>query len=449
MNKILPKSLIALANNLDSSLFVVGGAVRNFLIDGSLSADIDLSGAIDVGQFLFVLKKLEISTKAIYPRMGTIKFNIENYNCEYTAFRREEYVGGKHVPEHTEFTKSIEEDALRRDFKCNAIYYDIKNAKIIDVVGGVLDVKNKVLDTVREPEIVFSSDGLRLLRLARFAGELNFRPTYNVIKAAKKYSNNILDVSPERIYSELKMILVSDCKYHFSDKIGHYTALKILDETRVLDKIFPELTQGRAMAQRSDFHKYDVLEHSIRTAMYSPPSLRLAGLLHDIGKPFCYLRDQYYYYHFIEGEKIVVKVLKRLKADKQTISKVKFLVREHMVDLDCSMSEKKLRKYLVKNYENLSDLLAIKQADYRASLEVESLAPTLIKWGKLIDKMKTDGTPFSLKDLKISAKDLIELGYKDSDIGKELRLLLDYAVSNPKNNKKEILLIRAKHNIRN
>ena len=447
MIEILPKSLIELATKMPKPLYIVGGAVRNFLIDRSLSTDIDLAGAIPADEFLGVLNALGIEKKAVYPRTGTVMFNDGDYNYEYTAFRRETYINGKHQPETTEFTEVIAEDALRRDFKCNAIYYDITGKKIIDILGGVSDIENKILDTVCEPDKVFSVDGLRLMRLARFAGELNFKPTYAVMQAAKRHADNILDISPERILSELKMILVSDCKYTFSDKMGHYNGLKILDHTRVLDKIIPELTEGRGMVQRADFHKYDVLEHSIRTVLYAPPKIRLAALFHDIGKPFCFIRDGYYYHHFEEGERIAEKVLKRLKADNQTISQVKFLVREHMVDLDCSMKENKVRMFLVKNNKRLNDLLLVKQADFRASLEIESTAPTLVKWKKLYAVMKKDGTPFSLKELDVTANDLIELGYKDSEIGVQLRWLFDYAVLHPEKNKRETLLAQAKRKL--
>ncbi len=447
MKNVLPKNLISLAKAMPKPLYVVGGAVRNFLIDGSLSTDLDLAGAIPTADFVKALNEFGIKESATYPRTGTVMFSDGVYHYEYTAFRRDKYNGGEHLPSISEFTEDINEDALRRDFKCNAIYYDVQNDKIIDLLGGIEDIKNKTLSTVSTPDKVFSVDGLRLMRLARFAGELNFQPTYEVIQSAKKYADNILDISPERIFNELKMILVSDCKYTFSDPIGHYNALKILDHTRVLDKILPELTEGRGMVQRADFHKYDVLEHSIRTVLYSHPTIRLGALFHDIGKPFCFLRDGYYYHHFSEGERIAERVLKRLKADKETILQVKFLVREHMVDLDCSMSENKVRKFLIKNQDRLDDLRRVKQADFRASLEIESTAPTIVKWKKIYDKMKADGTPFNLKELNITAQDLIDLGYKDKQIGKEQKVLFDYAILHPEKNKNEILLSLAKKHI--
>ncbi len=444
MIEVLPKNLIDLAGKFDKPLYLVGGAVRNYLIDKSLSIDLDLSAPIPIDQFISVIEASGFKVSATYKRTGTVLFVDEKYHYEYTAFRREKYVGGRHTPEHTEFTEDILEDALRRDFKCNAVYYDIKSQKFIDVLGGIEDIKNKTLDTVREPDKVFSSDGLRLMRLARFTGELDFKPTQEVMDWAKKYSDNIVDISPERIYAELKMILVADGKYAFSSPCGHYNALKTLDKTRVLDRIIPEIALGREMAQRKDFHRYDVLEHTIRTVLYSKPNVRLGALLHDIGKPFCLKRDGKYHYHAVEGEKIAERVLKRLKADKETIAKVKFLVREHMLDLDCTMGENKLRKFLVKNNAYVEELLNLKQADFKAGLESEEIAPTIIKWQGILEKMKRDGTPFSYKDLTITAVDLMEIGYKGKAIGKTLEELFDYCVLNPEQNQKQILVNKAK-----
>ena len=440
MINFLPKTIVKLAKKLPRSIYAVGGVVRNFLIDGSISVDIDLSAPIPTEELSIYLKEEGLKISAEYKRTGTIVFADGERRYEYTAFRKESYVAGEHTPFETQFTEDIEQDALRRDFKCNAVYYDIKNAVFVDPFGGIEDINRKVLDTVTNPDKVFSHDGLRLMRLARFAGQLNFTPTDNVLAAATAHAKNIRDISPERIYTELMLILKSDQAYPFSDPRGHYVGLKILDRTKVLDEIFPELTDGRGMAQRADFHRYDVLEHSLRTVRHAQPQVRLSALLHDVGKPFCYRRDGYYYHHFEEGERIAENALLRLKADKETINQVKFLVREHMVDLDCSMKESQVRKFIIKNFDQLDKLMMIKQADFRASLETHDIAPTLIKWGRIKQKMQLDGTPFTLKELKISATELMQIGFKDNEIGKELKKLFDLTVTRPQTNDNQILL---------
>ena len=123
------------------------------------------------------------------------KFEFDGKKCEFTSFRKERYAdGGGHTPEFTEPTDDIYEDARRRDFKCNAVYYDVTEGEFIDPLGGIEDIKNKILDTVKTPDDVFKSDGLRLMRLARFTGELGFTPTEEVIESAKKYSGNLKDI---------------------------------------------------------------------------------------------------------------------------------------------------------------------------------------------------------------------------------------------------------------
>lgn len=448
MKEVLSKNLIEFAKLLNKPLYVVGGAVRDYLIGKCVSDDVDLSAGIPVEEMVGALNRSGYKILAEYKRMGTVVFSDNEKKYEYTAFRREKYVGGEHKPRLTEFTEDILEDARRRDFKCNAVYYDITRGEYVDPLNGINDIKNKVLDSVVSPNKVFSSDGLRLMRLARFAGELNFKPTEQVLQSVKRYADNILDVSPERIFAELLMILQSDSKHPFSDKKGHYNGLKILEQTKVLDKILPELTEGRAMAQRADFHKYDVLEHSLRCVLYADKSVRLDALLHDIGKPFCFNRYKNYYSHFIEGAHIAKKILTRLKADKQTIKRVEFIVRAHMVDIDCAMKEDKVRKFIVDNFNGYYEqLLMVKQADFRAGLDSEQTAPTLIKWAKILQEMKEDNTPFSLKDLKISAYDLISIGYTGERIGKELIKLHTYCVNNPQSNQHQTLMKIAKRDL--
>ena len=435
-----PEKLNNLAKSLEKPIYAVGGVVRNFLIDKSFSYDVDLAGAISPEHLLGSVTACGFTVTAKYNRTGTVVFTDGKFNYEYTEFRKESYIGGKHQPELVVSTDSIEEDARRRDFKCNAVYYDLKNQRIVDVLGGVVDIQNRVLDTVIEPEKVFSCDGLRLMRLARFSAELNFKPKSGLIESARTYADNVKDVSKERIYAELKLILYADKKYPFSDKTGHYTGLKILDRTRVLDRIIPELTLGRGMAQREDYHNYDVLEHSLKTVLYAEPSVRFAGLLHDVAKPFCKQRDGAFKLHAKEGARMAEEVAKRLKVDKKTIRQVGFLAGEHMVDLDLKMRESKVRKYIVKNLQYFPDLMAIKQADYQACKDQEDVSPTVKKWQAIYEKMISEKTPFSIKDLAVSAKDVIKLGYSGAKIKEILEKLFIHAVINPKENDRETLL---------
>ncbi len=442
-----PEKLKLLAERLDKPLYAVGGVVRNFLIDNSLATDVDLAGAMDQAEVMKQAEAVGFVVKAEYKRTGTVMFSDGEYEYEYTTFRKESYRAGEHRPISVTTTDNIEEDARRRDFKCNAIYYDISKDLIVDVLGGVKDLAERRLDTVIEPEKVFSCDGLRLMRLARFSGELNFKPMQEVIKSAKKFSHNILDISKERIFSELKKILLSDCRYPFSDKLGHYTGLKILEQTLVLDKIIPELTLGRGMEQRKDYHAYDVLEHSLRCVMYSDKSVRLSSLLHDVAKPFCKLKYGEFKLHGVEGERLAKEILVRLKADKQTVKQVSFMAKAHMVDLDLKMRESKVRVFIVENFDYFEKLLAVKQADFSACKDSKEECPTVKKWREIYQNMIDEKTPFCLKDLKISSADLIKKGFKGEQIAKTLKKIFLETVINPKLNERE-KLIRTLDNIK-
>ena len=426
MEKKLEKNLIELSKSLKKPIYAVGGIVRNYLLSGEFTGDVDICGTISVEELAPKLEKFNFKLVAEYKRTGTVVFKGKENTYEYTAFRKEVYKeGGEHTPIFTEFTEDICEDALRRDFKCNAVYLNLSDMTIADVLGGVQDIKNRVLSTVDSPEKVFKSDGLRLLRLARFAGELNFTPAKEVLSAMARFKDNVLDISKERIYSELNKILVCDTKYSFSDPKGHYTAIKILEKTGVLDNILPELTMGRGMVQRADYHNYDVLEHSLKTLLYAPQSIRWQALLHDVGKPYALKKDGNFYFHNVYGEQIAIDCLKRLKADNKTIKLTKFLVKEHMLDIDCKMKEGKLKKFIVQNFSNIEALLQLKQADFMACKDSFEIAPTVEKWKKLIDKMHQENTPFSVKELKVSANEIISLGFVKERTGKALNKLLE------------------------
>lgn len=426
-------------------LYIVGGFVRNFFICGIAEGDIDLAAPVPAETFAALAEEAGYSVVTVYKRTGTAVIVSEGEKYEYTAFRKEVYErGGGHSPAFTEPTFDIEEDARRRDFKCNAVYYDIYNGVFTDVLGGINDIKAKVLNTVKEPEKVFESDGLRLMRLARFCGELGFSAGNEALAAANKYADNIKDVSPERIFDELKKILESDKKYGFSDKAGHYTGLKVLSEIRVLDRLLPELTAGRGMAQRADYHKHDVLEHSLKTVFYAEKDIRLAALFHDVAKPYCKINYGEYYGHAEVGEKMTKRILTAWKADKKTIKETAFLVGAHMLDLDCGESERKVRAFIAENYPLVPKLLALKQADYSASKEDGEISPTVEKWQAILKKMQSDGTPFTLKDLKITAAELMEEGFCGEEIGKELNKLLSVCREFPERNEKNYLLQKAK-----
>ena len=436
------QNLLKLAQILPEPLYIVGGYVRDCFFGSGEEADIDLSSANTDEDFLSAVKKAGFFVNSVYKRTGT--FNIispDKKVYEYTKFRTDSYFsGGGHAPKEVVFTKDIEKDARRRDFKCNALYYDLKNLKLVDVLGSVEDIKNKRLSAVTEAEKVFAADGLRLLRLCRFSGELGFTPANDVINAAKKYSSNIKDISPERIFAELNKMAVANKRHSFSPSNGHYIAYKTCEETGVLDYILPELTAGKNMPQRSDFHKYDVLEHSLKTLLYADEKIRIAALLHDIGKPTCMQKYGKFYGHETVGAKIAEEVLNRLKAPKNFVEKTCRLIKAHMLDLDLKAKENTVRRYIYENYDILEDLYLLKQADFSACKDDLSFCPTVKKWKEIEKRAKEENIPFTLKELNIYGNDLKEIGFKGEAIGKTLKeIFFSVLYGNLKNEKKALL----------
>lgn len=439
MLQFLPKNLITLANACPKPLYLVGGSVRDYLAGFPLiSPDWDICSPLRADEFIQIAQAQGFHAQAVYQNTGTVKLRDNDGNdYEFSCFRSDKYVRGVHTPVEIFFTDDIEKDARRRDFTANAVYFDIAKNQIVDPLDGVTAIREKRLTTVSPAKKVFSEDGLRLLRLARQAAQLGFTSDEACLQGAKENAALIDDISPERIYNELCLLLTADKKYGVA--YGHYHGLKILEKTGVFARIFPELALGKGMEQRADFHNYDVLEHSFRAVKYADESIRLAALLHDVGKPRCMLDDGNAHAHPNVGKVLAAQILQRLKAPKRVIQTVTELVSLHMYDFNCQTSAKKLRKFFAEHYCLLPQLLLLKQADFSACKDDLSPAPTCVKWQKLLAQMQQECAPVSLKDLAVKGNDLLTLGIPAANVADTLHSLLLHAVCNPKDNVKETL----------
>ena len=209
----IPKQLIALADLLPQPLYIVGGYLRNSIM-GIAREDIDICSALTLDELENILSGSDFKFQVRNKALGSAFIICGNTTYEYTTFRSEKYPeNGSHTPEQIQFITDVREDAKRRDFTCNALYYDIKNKNLLDFYDGVADISKKILRTVETPDEVLSHDGLRLLRLFRFQCELNFKIEKQTLAAAFKYFDNIKDLSGERVMYEIKRILHSSEKY--------------------------------------------------------------------------------------------------------------------------------------------------------------------------------------------------------------------------------------------
>lgn len=439
----MPEKLYNLARALPGPLYVVGGACRDKLagLTSSEGRDWDVCAPIRAEDVLSAAQKVGLETLATYKNTGTVRMDADGESVEFTCFRTDRYVRGVHCPAEVTFTDDMVSDARRRDFKCNAVYYDIAADRFCDPLGGIGDIKDRRLTTVADPRKVFGEDGLRLMRLARIAAQTGFSPSPECLEGARENAELIKDIAPERIWAELNRILCADLKYGVEG--GQYRGLKILKDTGVLGYILPELAAGDGMEQRSDFHDHDVLEHSLRAALYAPPQIRLAALLHDVGKPYCFINFGNFHRHDEYGSRISREICSRLRVPKKTAERVAELVALHMYDLSGAASENKVRKFIVTRYGAIGDLLSLKQADFSACKDDLSEAPCVAKWKRIMREMEKEGAPFTLKQLAVRGDELAEAGIPPAKIAETLTYLLVQAAMGCVENQRDKLILHA------
>ena len=308
---------------------------------------------------------------------------------------------------------------------------------ILDPTGGLTDLENRVLrTTTKDPAVILKDDGLRILRLVRFAAALDFSIDPDTWEAAKANAALLGDVAWERKRQELDKILLGPRVFE---------ALSMLRDVGALPYVLPELVLCEGMEQRKDYHKYDVLTHLFRTCENTPeePALRLAGLLHDVGKPEAYRRDGKLYAHDVYGTEIARTMLERLQYPKPMIERVCGVIRIHMFDLKDEASDATIRKRFAEfGRERTEDLIAIREADIRGSGYQTGYVAE--RWRKLYDEMQREHAPFSESELAVSGGDIMkELGIPAGErVGKIKHALLLRCAVHPEENKREILLKR-------
>ena len=428
-------------------LYLVGGWPRNRLLNLP-PGDLDVSSALPPDQAAGLFERVP-GARVIErnTRLGTFGVLYEDVQAEYTAFRTESYgEGGAHRPEQVCFGATMEQDALRRDFTVNAIYHDIAAGHDIDPLAGLPDIAARQLRTCRSPAETFADDGLRLMRLARFAAELDFSIEKETYAAARDNAALIDDIVPERVQAELFKILLADTKYRDLARAQSpvLKGLHLLDDLGLLPRILPELEPCRGVGQRADYHDHDVLEHLLRAASCAPPELplRLAALLHDVGKPEALRSGGRMVGHDKLGEPIARAILTRLRCPNRLIDEVAALVRWHMADLDGKTGEKRLRLFFVKmGRERARGLAELRRADVWGSKVTPESGDPAGRWVALLDRMEQEHVPWTQRDLDLDGSALADLAGGPSPLVGALKAELHrHAVLRPQDNTKAKLL---------
>ncbi len=304
-------------------LYLVGGVVRDAVL-GRPSRDLDFATDATPAETTKVLRGWAEFVYLVGVKFGTVGARKDGELLEITTFREEVYAE-EHRKPVVAFAKDIEADLARRDFTINAMAIRLPDGAFTDPFGGVKDLAAKVLDTPLEPEVAFSDDPLRMLRAARFVSQLRVRPTPRVVAAITQMKERSSIVSAERIAEELNKLLVGESP---SDGLG------LLVETGLADVFLPELS---ALALEQDpVHKHkDVLRHTyaVVEGCEADPVLRLAALLHDIGKPKT--REitpdgVQFHHHEVIGARMAETRLRELRYPNSVIEDVKTLVELHL-----------------------------------------------------------------------------------------------------------------------
>ena len=324
---------------------IVGGPVRDAIL-GRETHDLDLTTNARPDDILRIVKPLASATWDIGRAFGTIGAKIAGpgvsgkpgtaEQVEITTYRADSYDGATRKPT-VEFGDSLDADLTRRDFTIGAMALRLPIPALVDPTGGVEDLLAGVLRTPGDPDVSFGDDPLRMLRAARFAGQLGFAVAPETLEAMTRLRASIRIVSPERVQGELVKLLES------ADPVR---GIRLLVDTGLMDEILPEIPALRLEIDEHHHHK-DVYEHSLTVLQQTidlehdrhpgaapDVTLRLAALLHDIGKPATRKLEPgggvSFHHHDLKGARMARKRLQALRFDTDTISSVTQLVEQHL-----------------------------------------------------------------------------------------------------------------------
>lgn len=462
--------------------YLVGGCVRDLLLGREPKDwDITTSAKPNEVQKLFPDSVYEnqfgtVGVKIVNLRtsdVGNIGASIyghpmsENSSIvEVTTYRKEGKYTDKRHPDSITFAKTVEEDLSRRDFTINSLALgwssdtkdfivdglstenetkiDLKKIKLVDPYGGQAALKAKLIKTVGKPEERFTEDALRMIRAIRFASELGFKIDGETGAAILHHAGLLEAIAKERIRDEFQKIILSS-----RAKDG----VQMLEDFGLLRHIMPELREGIDIGQNKH-HIYSVWEHNLRALDYSvtknyPLHIRLASLLHDVGKPKSKRGDgpdSTFYGHDAIGGKMTVKIMDRMHFSKDLIEQVAHLVRYHLFYYNVGeVTPAGVRRFLARvGPENIDDLIKVREADRIGSGVPKAVPYKLRHLLFMIEKVKRD--PISPKMLLVKGDDLMRIlnippGPK---IGAILSILLEEVIEDPKNNSKDNLELRVK-----
>lgn len=441
MSARLPRTVISFMRAFHEhgfECYLVGGAVRNLIL-GRKPSDFDFTTNATPHQVMRAFRRV-IPTGVQH---GTVTVLHKGSSFEVTTYRSESDYTDSRRPDRVEFVGDIHEDLCRRDFTMNAMAFDPDRAVFLDPHGGEEDIRGRLVRAIGDPAERFREDALRMLRAVRFATELRFEIDETTLRAVTDGADRIHAVSAERVRDELTKLIASERPSY---------GLRILSETSLLSRTLPELAECVDVEQRGN-HRFDVFEHSVRACDAAPADnlvVRLAALLHDIGKPRALEEDEDGTRRFHGHEKLSAdmseQLLRRLKFPNRTIAAVVHLVRHHMFNYTPEWSDAAVRRFIARvGADAIADLIALRAADGEAVTGEKVDARPLGQFAERVRREMESQQALTVRDLAVSGHDLMEAGIPRGPLlGVVLDELLEAVLEDPAQNSRERLIEIAK-----
>ncbi|MGI5949534.1 CCA tRNA nucleotidyltransferase [Peptoniphilus sp.] len=438
----MPNDVIFLLKKLNNSGFlsyIVGGCVRDKLL-GQTPNDYDITTSAKPDEIKEVFRDFKCVT--IGEKFGTIGVLLNDVLYEITTFRIDgEYLNYR-KPKDVTFSDDLKDDLARRDFTINAMAMDV-DGKIYDPFGGRDDLDNKVIRAVGDANKRIKEDGLRIMRAIRFAGRLDFYIDEDLFEAMSCNREILREISVERIFDEFSKILLSDKPSN---------GLMIMQETGVLDILFPEIKRTVGFDQFSPFHDKTLFDHLLCVVDTVPKdlTLRLSALFHDVSKVDTLSIGEdgrgHFFGHEVKSAEVAREVLKRYKAPNKLIEKVSILILDHM-KVHSEMTDKALRRQIKRvGRDNVLDLYDLLIADCKCT-RADRDASFIEERKKRVINLLNEKEMKTEKFLDVDGKDIISLGFKEGKIiGEILKDLENLVLDDPSLNDKDYLIDYVKRN---
>ena len=458
-----PEPVLAILGTLWRSghaAYVVGGSIRDVIL-GRVPADWDLATDARPERILVLFPG-----SAYENRFGTVSVRSGGASFEITTFRSDHEHADHRRPDRVEFGDSIEVDLGRRDFTINALAWGAEAAAseagagataspvatagpvaagtgtpaeptLIDLHGGTADIEARIIRAVGDPRQRFEEDALRMVRAVRLATTLDFGIEAGTLAAIQARSSLVAHLSAERVASELEKLLAAE-----RPSVG----LRLMAATEILTVISPELAAQRGIPQNK-IPGDDLWDHTVRTVdavTSGHPVVRMAALLHDIGKPAT-MADGHFLGHDAVGAELATAFMERLRLPRTVVADVAHLVRQHMFSYDPSWGDSGVRRFIQRvGRSAMAPLLELREADNEGSGLARS-AHGLDELRARVEAQLTAHVALERRDLVIDGSDLItELGLSEGPmLGRILDGLLDQAVTDPAINDRATLLLLA------